>query len=93
MLSCESKIPKLHQRFQPFHKNYNIGSKLMVIKAQVTICITLFKKNKNKNKNFTSAHHLKSSYAKDIKSSQPIPISLFGCQENTQTTTTTIRSK
>ena len=88
MLSCESKIPKLHQRFQPFYINYNIGSKLMVIKAQVTICITLFKK-----KNFTSAHHFKSSYAKDIKSSQPIPISLFGCQENTQTTTTTIRSK
>ena len=46
-----------------------------------------------KKKKFTSAHHLRLSYAKDIKSSQPIPISLFGCQENTQTTTTTIQSK
>ena len=43
ILSCESKIPKLRQHFQPFYINYNIGSKLMVIKAQVTICITLFK--------------------------------------------------
>ena len=47
MLMCESKIPKLPQHFQPFYINYNIGSKLMVIKAQVTICITLFKNNNN----------------------------------------------
>ena len=36
----------------------------MVINTQVTVCITLLKKKK---KNFNSAHHLKSSYAKNIK--------------------------
>ena len=63
MLTCESKIPKLPQRFQPFYIKYNVGSKLMVVKVQVTICITLFFFF---FKNYISLH-LKSSYAKDIK--------------------------
>ena len=49
----------------------------MVINTQVTVCITLLKINKN---NFNSAHHLKSSYAKD-----PFRLSLFLLKLKTET--------